>query len=77
MQNKKALRELSDSIKHSNIHIIGILEESKGTENVFEEIKLNTSLIWERKHIQMQEAQGTPNKIKKSRLAPRYIIVKI
>ena len=39
MQNENRLRELSDSIKHNNIHIIGILEEEreKGAENLFGE----------------------------------------
>ena len=41
LHNENRLRELSDSIKHNNIHIIGILEEEekeKGEENLFEEI---------------------------------------
>ena len=35
------LRELWDNIKHTNIRIIGVLEEEekkKGTEEIFEEI---------------------------------------
>ena len=42
MQNKNRLRELRDSTKCSNIHIIGVLEEEKrerGAENLFEEIR--------------------------------------
>ena len=29
MQNKNRLRELSDSIKHNNIHIIGVPEKKR------------------------------------------------
>jgi len=40
MQNKNILRELSDSVKHKHIHILGAPEEEreKGAENIFEEI---------------------------------------
>ena len=41
MQNENRLREVSDSIKHNNICIIGIPEEEereKGAQHVFEEI---------------------------------------
>ena len=41
MQNENRPRELSDSIKCSNIHIIGVPEEEergKGAENLSEEI---------------------------------------
>ena len=40
MQPKNRLWELSDSIKHNNIHIIEVPEKDteKGTENLFEEI---------------------------------------
>jgi len=40
MQNKNRHKELSDSIKHINIHILGVPEEEreKGEENLFEEI---------------------------------------
>lgn len=41
MKNENRLRELSNSIRHSNIHIIGVPEREegeKGAENLFEEI---------------------------------------
>ena len=40
MQYEKRLRELCDSIKHNNTHIIGVTEEEKGkeAENLSEEI---------------------------------------
>lgn len=38
MEHEKRLRELSDSIKCKNIHIIGVPEEKrrKGAENLFQ-----------------------------------------
>ena len=47
-----SLREFWDKIKHTNIQIIGVTEEEenkKGIEKLFEEIIVETSLIWERK----------------------------
>jgi len=41
MDHKNRYRELSELIKHKNIHIIGIPEEEereKGPENLFEEM---------------------------------------
>ena len=53
MQNQDRLRELSDFIKHNNIHIIGIPEEKekeKEAECSFQEIIAETFLIWGGKH---------------------------
>ena len=47
-----SLRDLWDNIKYTNFRIIGVPEEEekkKGTEKMFEEIIVETSLIWERK----------------------------
>ena len=47
-----SLRDLWDNIKRTNIRIIGVPEEEEkknGTEKIFEEFILKTSLIWERK----------------------------
>ena len=47
-----SLRDLWDNIKCANIQIIRVPEEEekkKGTEKIFEEIILKTSLTWERK----------------------------
>ena len=41
LDHECTLRELSDSIKHNNIHIIGVPEEEgkeKGVEGLFEQI---------------------------------------
>ena len=40
LHNENRIKELSDSIKHNNVHIIGIPEErEREAENVFEEIR--------------------------------------
>ena len=47
-----SLRDIQDNIKRNNTQIIGVPEEEKkkkGTEKIFEEIIVETSLIWERK----------------------------
>ena len=41
MEHENRLKEFIDSIKHNNIHIMGVSEEEereKETENLFEEI---------------------------------------
>ena len=47
-----SLRDLWDNIKCTNIRIIGVPEEEekkKGTEKIFEEIIVETSIIWEKR----------------------------
>ena len=59
MQNTNRLRELSDSTKYNNIHIIG----EKEVENSFEQtISENFPHLQEETDMQIQEAQRTPNK---------------
>ena len=51
-RNEDSLRDLWDTIKPKNIHIIGVPEgekREKGPEKIFEEITAKTSLTWERK----------------------------
>ena len=51
-RSEDSLRDLWDNIKHTNIRIIGVPEEEKkekGSEKIFEEIIVKTSLTWERK----------------------------
>ena len=47
-----SLRDLWDNIKCTNIRITGVAEEEekkKGTEKIFAEIIVESSLTWERK----------------------------
>ena len=49
---EESLRDLWDNIKRTNIRVIGVPEgeeKKKGTEKIFEEIIVETFLIWERK----------------------------
>ena len=51
-RTKGSLRDVWDNIRHTNIRIIGVLEEEekkKGYEKVFEEIIVEISPTWERK----------------------------
>ena len=51
-RNESNLRDLWDSIKRTNIRIIGVPEgeeREKGPKKIFEEIIVETSLTWERK----------------------------
>ena len=78
MQNKNRLREISDSIKHNNICILGIPGEDvreKGAENLFEEIIAeNFPNLGMEADIQIQEAQRATNKIIPRRSTPRNVI---
>ena len=68
VQIENSLWELSDSVKHNNISIIGISEEerNKGTENVFEEIIFeNFPNLEKETEIQIKEAQRSSKKKKK------------
>ena len=70
MDHKGRLRELSDLLKHSNIHIIGISEDEereKGAEGLFEQIiTKNFPNLGKDIDIKLQEAQRTLTKFNKS-----------
>ena len=56
MQNENKLRELSDSIKCNNTHIIGILEEERKEDRKF--IWKNKAENWGKEiEIQIQKAE--------------------
>ena len=63
--NEDRLRELSDTIKNNNIHIIGIPEEDKkGGKKLFEKIiTKNVPNPGKETDIQIHKAQKSPNKI--------------
>ena len=72
-------RELSDIIKHNDIHIIGVSEEEKerGAEGLFEEIVTeNFPNLGKETDIQIQEEKRSPIKINESRPMPKHVIVK-
>ena len=65
LDHKGEIRELSDSIKQNNIHIIGVPKEEleKGAEDLFEQIIAENFLnLGQKTGIQAQEAQRTPEK---------------
>ena len=71
-----SLRDLWDNIKRINIQIVGVPEEQekkKGTEKIFEELQLKTSLIWERKETIKSRKYRVPYRINPRRNTPRHI----
>ena len=81
MQNENTHRELSDSIKNNNIHLIGISEEDereKGVENLFEEIIAERfHNVWKQTDIQIQEAQRSLQKSNSMKSTPRHMVTKM
>uniref|UniRef100_A0A9L0SBQ6 L1 transposable element RRM domain-containing protein n=1 Tax=Equus caballus TaxID=9796 RepID=A0A9L0SBQ6_HORSE len=76
IKKKDSLRDLWGNIKHTNSCIIGIPEEDrdKRAENQFEEmIAENFPNLKKETDIQVQEAQGTSNKINPKRPTPRIL----
>ena len=75
------LRNLWDIFKHTNIRIIvmsGEEEEEQEIKNLFEKImKENIPNLPKEIDIQVQEAQGVPNKLDPKRNIPRHIIIKV
>ena len=78
MDHENRLRELSDSIKHNNIHIIGIPEEEeRGAENLFQEIITeNFCNLGKEMKTRSKRHRKTPKRINKSRPTPRHIVIK-
>ena len=79
-RNEDKLRDLQDSVKCSNIQIIGVPEEDKKKdhEKILEEIivenfpKMGKEII-----TQVQETQRVPNRINPRRNTPRHILIKL
>ena len=80
-RNEDSIRDLWDSIKHTNILITGIperQEREKGPEKIFEEvIAENLPNMGKEIVSQVQEAQRDPGRINPRRNTPRYIVVKL
>ena len=80
-RNEDSLRELWDSVKCTNIHIIGVTEgeeREKGTEKILEEIIAEYFPIMGKEPLtQIQEAQRVPHKINPRRNTPRHILIKL
>jgi len=80
-RNEDKLRDLQDTIKHSNIRIIGVPEEEdkkKDHEKILEEIIVENFPKMGREIItQVQETQRVPNRINPRRNTPRHILIKL
>ena len=76
-----SLRDLWDNIKHTNIRIIGVQEEEeekKGTEKIFEEIRVENSPNMGKEIVnQVQKADRVPYRINPRRNRPRHILIKL
>ena len=72
---------MRDISKHLNTRIIGVPEgeeEEQEIENFFEKImKENFPNLVKEVDVQVQEAQGVPNKLDLKRTTPRHIIMKM
>ena len=76
-----SLRDLWDSIKHTNIRIIGVPREEKkkkSSEKIFEEMIVENFPNMGKEIVnQVQEAQRVPYRINPRRNTPRYILTKL
>ena len=76
-----SLRDFWDTIKCTNIRIIGVPEEEeekKGTEKIFEEILVENFPSKGKEIVnQVEEAQRVPYRINPRGNMPRYILIKL
>ena len=75
-----SLRDLWETIKHTNIQIIRVPEEekNKGTEKIFENIIVENFPNMGKEIVnQVQEAQRVPYRINPRRNTPRHILIKL
>jgi hypothetical protein len=75
------MQELTDSIKRTNLRIMGIEEgeevQAKGMQNIFNKIITENFPNLEKDiPIRMQEASRTPNRPDQNRTIPQHIIIK-
>ena len=80
-RTEDSLRDLWDTIKHTNIRIIWVPEEEekmKVYEKTFEEIIVEDFPNMEKEIVnQVQEAQKVPYRINTKRSTPRHILIKL
>ena len=80
-RTEESLREFWDSIKHTNICIIGVSEEEereKWSEKIFEEIIAeNFPNMGKETLTQVEEAQRIPNRTNPKRNKMRHILIKL
>ena len=80
-RNEDNLRDLRDTVKHTNIRIIAVPEEedkNKRHEKIFEEIIVeNFPKMGKEIATQVQETQRLPNRINPRRNTPRHILIKL
>ena len=79
-KNEERLRNLQDTLKRSNIRIIGVPEgewEEQEIENLFEQIMKENFPNWAKKidFQEVQEAQRVPKNLDPRRHTPRHIII--
>ena len=78
---KERLREINDSLRKKNLHIIRVpegTERDRGTESIFEQIIAeNFPNLGRETGIQIQKIERPPPKINKNCSTPRYLIVKL
>ena len=79
IRNEDSLRDFWDNIKHTNICIIGVPEETeKGPEKIFEQIIAENFPNMGKEIVnQVQEAQKVPGKISPRRNTPRHTVIKL
>ena len=80
MKRNDSLRDLWDSIKCTNICIIGVPEEErdKRPEKILEQITAKNFLnLGKETSIQLQEVQRVPYKMNTKRNTPRHDVMKI
>jgi hypothetical protein len=75
------MQEFSNSIKRSNLRIMGIEEgeeaQAKGVGNIFNKIRPeNFPKLRKELPIQVQEVSRTPNRLDQNRTSPWHIIIK-
>ena len=76
-----SLRDFWDNIKRTNIQIIGVPgdeEKKKGTEKIFEEIRVENFPNMGKEIVnQVQETHRVPYRINPRRNTPRHVLIKL